>query len=121
PKWIVILVGIIGCIWILPIIGIVATSLQTTDSIARGWWHFSENEFSLQAWKTVWTTYPLLSSLWVSAKITTTATLLTMITASAAAYTFHYLRFPMRRTWLIIIINAFVLPQQVVIIPMFQL
>jgi ABC-type glycerol-3-phosphate transport system permease component len=121
PRWIIILVGIVGCIWIIPLIGIIATSLQTTDSISRGWWHFGENQFSLQAWKTVWSTYPLLDSLWVSAKITTTATLLTMITAPAAAYTFHYMRFPMRRLWLIVIINAFVLPQQVVIIPLFQL
>ena len=117
PKWIIVLVGIIGCIWIVPLVGIVATSLQTTDSISRGWWHFGENEFSLQAWKTVWSTYPLVGSLWVSAKITITATLLTMVTAPAAAYT----RFPMRRIWLIVIINAFVLPQQVVIIPLFQL
>ncbi|WP_165223101.1 carbohydrate ABC transporter permease [Affinirhizobium pseudoryzae] len=121
PRWIILVVGFIGCLWIVPIIGIVATSLQTTDSIARGWWHFGENQFSLQAWYTVWQTYPLAGSLWVSAKITLTATILTMITAPAAAYTFHYLRFPMRRLWLIIIINAFVLPQQVVIIPLFQL
>lgn len=121
PKWIIFLVGIIGLIWIVPIIGIVATSLQTTDSIARGWWRFSENQFSLHAWQTVWENYPLAGSLWVSAKITLAATVLTMITAPAAAYVFHYMRFPMRRIWLIIVINAFVLPQQVVIIPLFQL
>ncbi|MDF2984023.1 MAG: putative transrane transporter component, partial [Devosia sp.] len=34
---------------------------------------------------------------------------------------FHFLKFPFRRLLLIIIINAFVLPQQVVIIPLFQL
>ena len=44
-----------------------------------------------------------------------------MLTAPAAAYAFHYLQFPLRRATLIIIINAFVLPQQVVIIPLFRL
>lgn len=121
PKWIIVLVGVVSCIWIVPIIGIVATSLQTTQSIAHGWWRFSENEFSLHAWRTVWDSYPLVEGLWVSAKITLAATALTMLTAPAAAYAFHYLRFPMRRLWLIIIINAFVLPQQVVIIPLFRL
>ena len=39
----------------------------------------------------------------------------------AGAYAFHFLKFPFRRTLLIIIINAFVLPQQVVVIPLFTL
>jgi ABC-type glycerol-3-phosphate transport system permease component len=121
PKWIIIVVGLIGCLWIVPIIGIVATSLQSPDALAGGWWHFSENDFTLNAWRMVWKNYPLASSLWVSAKVTLLATVLTMLTAPAAAYAFHYLQFPLRRATLIIIINAFVLPQQVVIIPVFRL
>ncbi len=121
PKWIIVVVGIIGCLWLLPIVGIVATSFQTPQAIARGWWRFNENELTLNAWQQVWQNYPLANSLWVSAKVTFLATALTMITAPAAAYVFHYLKFPLRRTTLIIIINAFVLPQQVVIIPLFQL
>lgn len=121
PKWTIVVVAVISVIWILPIIGVVATSLLTPQSIARGWWRFTENEITLNAWRAVWTNYPLIQSLWVSTKVTLLATALTMITAPAAAYAFHYLRFPLRRTTLIIIINAFVLPQQVVIIPLFQL
>ena len=49
------------------------------------------------------------------------ATLGTMLLTPAAAYAFHFLKFRFRRLLLIIIINAFVLPQQVVIIPLFQL
>ena len=44
-----------------------------------------------------------------------------MILTPAAAYAFQFLKFPFRRTLLIIIINAFVLPQQVVVIPLFTL
>ncbi len=121
PKWIIIVVGIVGCIWIIPIVGIIATSLQTPEAIARGWWRFTDNQLSFNAWVSVWSNYPLANSLWVSTKLTLLATGLTMVTAPAAAYVFHYLRFPLRRLSLIIIINAFVLPQQVVIIPLFQL
>lgn len=121
PLWIIALVGVIACIWIVPIIGIVATSVQSPESIARGWWHFSENQFTLDAWKKVWSEYPLANSFWVSTKVTLIATVLTMVTAPAAAYAFHYLRFPLRRATLILVINAFVLPQQVVIIPLFRL
>lgn len=121
PLWIIVVVGLVGCLWIIPIVGIVATSFQTPESIARGWWHFGQNALTLDAWRKVWTNYPLANSMWVSAKITALATTLTMLTAPAAAYAFHYLRFPLRRPLLIIIINAFVLPQQVVIIPLFRL
>ena len=44
-----------------------------------------------------------------------------MLLTPAAAYAFQFLKFPFRRTLLIIIINAFVLPQQVVVIPLFTL
>ncbi len=43
-----------------------------------------------------------------------------MLLTPAAAYAFHFLKFPFRRLLLIVIINAFVLPQQVVIIPLFH-
>lgn len=121
PNWIVVIVGIIACIWVVPIVGVVMTSFQTPESISRGWWNIGQNQFTLHAWREVWSNYPLADSMLVSAKIAGSATFLTMITAPAAAYAFHYLRFPMRRVWLIIIINAFVLPQQVIIIPLFRL
>ena len=57
----------------------------------------------------------------VSAHLAIIATLGSMILTPAAAYAFQFLRFPFRRTLLIIIINAFVLPQQVVVIPLFTL
>ena len=44
-----------------------------------------------------------------------------MLLTPVAAYAFHFLKFRFRRLLLIIIINAFVLPQQVVVIPLFQL
>ena len=58
---------------------------------------------------------------WVSVQLAGIATLGSMLLTPAAAYAFHFLKFPFRRTLLIIIINAFVLPQQVVVIPLFTL
>ncbi|WP_138467018.1 carbohydrate ABC transporter permease [Poseidonocella sp. HB161398] len=121
PKWIIALVGAIGLLWIVPLIGVALTSLQTPEAIARGWWNLGNADFTLDAWTRVWTEYPIAASLWSSVKLTAIATVLTMLTAPAAAYAFHYLRFPLRRGTLILVINAFVLPQQVVIIPLFQL
>ena len=56
-----------------------------------------------------------------TAELAGLATTATMLLTPAAAYAFHYLRFPLRRPLLILVINAFVLPQQVVVIPLFQL
>lgn len=58
---------------------------------------------------------------WVSVQLAGIATLGSMLLTPAAAYAFHFLKFPFRRTLLIIIINAFVLPPQVVVIPLFTL
>ena len=69
----------------------------------------------------MWTKYPIANGFLVTAELAGIATIGTMILTPAAAYAFHFLNFPFRRTLLIIIINAFVLPQQVVVIPLFTL
>ena len=120
-RWATALVSLVAAIWIVPIIGIVMTSLRPADEAILGWWTAGKFTLTFDAWQRVWTQYPLLSAFWVSLKLAGLATIATMLLAPAAAYAFHYLRFPLRRTILIVIVNAFVLPQQVVIIPLFQL
>jgi ABC-type glycerol-3-phosphate transport system permease component len=121
PRWIPILVGIISVIWILPLFGIVVTSLRPPSEVALGWWSIDKITITLDAWTSVWQKYPLANAFWVSVKLAGIATIGSMVLTPAAAYAFHFLKFPGRRTLLIIIINAFVLPQQVVIIPLFAL
>lgn len=122
PIWIIGLVGAIAILWVVPIVGIVATSVRPPGEVALGWWRIAEGfSFTTNAWTRVWVEYPLLQGFIVTAFLAGTATLGSMLLTPAAAYAFHFLKFPLRRTLLIIIINAFVLPQQVVIIPLFQL
>jgi ABC-type glycerol-3-phosphate transport system permease component len=121
PQWTVWVVGVIACIWMIPIIGIVATSIRPPADVALGWWRLDNLRFTLDAWFSVWDKYPLANAFWVTALLAGIATVGTMLLTPAAAYAFHFLKFPFRRLLLIIIINAFVLPQQVVIIPLFQL
>jgi ABC-type glycerol-3-phosphate transport system permease component len=121
PRWISISAGVIAFIWIIPILGVVFTSIRPTSEVVLGWWSTQKVSFTFDAWETVWKEYPLAEAFWVSCKLAGAATLITMLLTPAAAYAFHFLRFPLRRVLLLIIINAFVLPQQVVIIPLFQL
>ena len=121
PRWVPIVVGIISILWIIPLLGIIVTSVRPVTDTVLGWWRLDHIEFTLHAWTSVWSKYPLANGFWVSLQLAGIATLASMILTPAAAYAFQFLKFPFRRTLLIIIINAFVLPQQVVVIPLFTL
>ena len=38
PQWTVWVVGVIACIWVIPILGIVVTSIRPPSEVALGWW-----------------------------------------------------------------------------------
>ncbi|WP_375450703.1 carbohydrate ABC transporter permease [uncultured Devosia sp.] len=121
PRWIPIVVWVACLFWAIPILGILVTSIRPPADVIAGWWNLDKVTLTLNAWITVWQKYPLAQGILVSAQLSILATLGTMFLTPAAAYAFQFLRFPFRRTILVIIINAFVLPQQVIIIPLFQL
>lgn len=121
PYWTVAVVGVIAFIWIIPVIGIVVTSIRPPAEVSLGWWRLDTVTFTLDAWIRVWSTYPLAQAFVYTAMLAGLATLGTMLLTPVAAYAFHFLNFPFRRLLLILIINAFVLPQQVVVIPLFTL
>ncbi len=120
-PWATWLVGAVAFLWIIPIVGIVVTSIRPLSEISLGWWNIEQFTLTLDAWRTVWDKYPLAYAFWVSVKISVISTLIPMIFAPMAAYAFHFLQFRFRRVMLIIVINAFVLPSQVVVIPLFVL
>jgi ABC-type glycerol-3-phosphate transport system permease component len=121
PRWVPIVVWLISIIWIIPLLGIIVTSVRPPADTVLGWWRLDHLVLTFQAWVSVWSKYPLAQGFWVSVQLSVIATIGSMVFTPAAAYAFHFLRFPFRRTLLIIIINAFVLPQQVVVIPLFTL
>jgi ABC-type glycerol-3-phosphate transport system permease component len=121
PAWTTIVVGVVAFIWIIPIVGIVVTSIRPLSETTLGWWRLDSFTLTLDAWFRVWNAYPLANAFITTLQLAGIATLATMLLTPAAAYAFHFLKFRFRRLLLILIINAFVLPQQVVIIPLFQL
>ncbi|MCY4184689.1 MAG: carbohydrate ABC transporter permease [Rhodobacteraceae bacterium] len=121
PIWIVIVVGLLALMWTVPVLGVFVTSLRPLSETAMGWWQTDEVTITLAAWKTVWSKYPIAEGMMASLQIALISTILTIAFSPAAAYAFHFLKFPFRRVFLIILINAYVLPQQVIIIPLFSL
>ena len=121
PRWIPVTVWVISIVWMIPLVGIVVTSIRPEGDTVLGWWRLDHIELTLDAWFRVWNKYKLADGFLVSLQLAGVATIGSMLLTPAAAYAFQFLRFPFRRTLLIIIINAFVLPQQVVVIPLFTL
>jgi ABC-type glycerol-3-phosphate transport system permease component len=121
PHWTVWVVGVVAVLWIIPIVGIIVTSFRPVSEIVLGWWRLDPLTLTFDAWIAVWNEYPLAPAFVTTAQLAIIATGATMLLTPAAAYAFHFLKFRFRRVLLIIIINAFVLPQQIVIIPLFQL
>lgn len=121
PLGIVAIVAVIALLWIVPLLGLVITSLRPVAETTNGWWRLDGVTLTLDAWVRVWQNFPLWPAFLTTLQLTLISTLLTMLLAPAAAYAFHFLRFPGRRWMLVVLVNAFVLPQQVVIIPLFNL
>lgn len=121
PYAVVLAVGFLAFVWIIPLIGLVATSLRPTAETTNGWWRLDQLTITFDAWQKVWTSFPLGQAFITTMQLTLLSVILTMVMAPAAAYAFHFLRFWGRRWMLVILVNAFVLPQQIVIIPLFTL
>jgi ABC-type glycerol-3-phosphate transport system permease component len=121
PRWIPVVTWALAILWMMPLLGIVVTSIRPEADTVMGWWQLDHIEFTLDAWFKVWDKYSLAPAFWVSLQLAGIATAGSMLLTPAAAYAFQFLKFPFRRLLLIIIINAFVLPQQVVVIPLFTL
>ncbi|KZL24054.1 MULTISPECIES: carbohydrate ABC transporter permease [Pseudovibrio] len=121
PKWPVYVLGSVALVWIIPLVGIIAMSIRPEGEITSGWWTIEPFTFTLDAWREVWVNYPIGRAFLNSLAVASFATVLPVLFAPAAAYAFHYLKFPFRRILLLILVNAFVVPNQVVIIPLFKL
>lgn len=121
PRWAVMSMACAALVWLAPLAGIILMSIRPEGEITSGWWVVTPFTFTLEAWVTVWENYPLGAALYNSFCVAALATIFPVLFAPAAAYAFQYLHFPFRTALLLILVNAFVVPNQIVIIPLFQL
>lgn len=121
PIWPAVTLGFIAVIWLVPLFGIIAMSIRPESETISGWWRIEEFTFTLDAWRAVWQSYPLGQAFVSSLIIAVIATILPVLFAPAAAYAFQFLNFPFKRILLLLLVNSFVIPTQVVIIPLFKL
>ena len=85
PRWVPIVVGLISIVWIIPLLGIVVTSVRPQADTVLGWWRLDHIQFTLSAWFSVWQKYKLWDGFVVTAKLAGIATLGSMLLTPAAA------------------------------------
>ncbi len=115
---------IICLLWIVPVIGLLVTSLRSADAAnSTGWWTAiaSPLDFTLQNYEQAATQGNMLRAFINSMAITLPATIIPILIAAFAAYAFSFMHFPMRDTLFILIVSLLVIPSQVALVPLLQL
>jgi alpha-glucoside transport system permease protein len=119
-----IVLAVIGLLWLVPTIGLFATSILPASALAsKGWWQIFTKPSAA-----TWSNYDalfhnqgLITALKTTAYIAVGNTLLVVIIGAMAGYAFAWLDFPGRDWAFIGVIGLLVVPLQMALIPMFRL
>ena len=113
----------VSLIWIIPFLGIFMASIRPLPEILNGWWNFETFNPTLRGYIDAWNhpTAPLSGALLNSLIVTIPATFIPIFIAALGAYAFARFRFPTRDLLFFAIVLLQTIPQQMVIIPIFNL
>jgi len=113
----------VSLIWIIPFFGVVMASIRPLPEILNGWWNFEVFNPTLNGFSGAWNhpTAPLSRSLLNSLIVTIPSTFIPILVAALGAYSFARFRFPSRDLLFLVIVLLQTIPQQMVIIPIFNI
>jgi alpha-glucoside transport system permease protein len=115
---------VVGALWLVPTIGLFATSILPASALAsKGWWQIFTKP-SLATWSNydaLFHNQGLIQALKTTAYIAVGNTLLVVVIGAMAGYAFAWLEFPGRDWAFIGVIGLLVVPLQMALIPMFKL
>ncbi len=115
---------VICLLWIVPVIGLLVTSLRTADAAnSTGWWTAiaSPLDFTLNNYAEAADRGGMAQAFVNSMAITLPATIIPIMIAAFAAYAFSFMHFPGRDALFILIVSLLVIPSQVALVPLLQL
>jgi alpha-glucoside transport system permease protein len=115
---------LVALFWLIPTIGLLASSLRSaSDNADSGWWHAltAPSQFTLDNYSKLLDNPTLVRSFWNTVAITLPATLLVVVIGALAAYAFAWLEFPGRDWLFIVVVALLVVPIQVALIPVASL
>jgi len=113
----------VSLIWIIPFLGVVMASIRPLPEILGGWWNFEVFNPTLRGFFGAWNhqTAPLSRALLNSLIVTIPSTFIPILVAALGAYSFARFRFPTRDLLFLAIVLLQTIPQQMVIIPIFNI
>lgn len=113
----------VSLIWIIPFFGVIMASIRPLPEILNGWWNFEVFNPTLKGFLGAWNhpTAPLSRALLNSLIVTIPSTFIPILVAALGAYSFARFRFPTRDLLFLTIVLLQTIPQQMVIIPIFNI
>jgi len=116
---------IVTFIWIIPFLGVFMSSIRPFKEVQYGWWNFQSFNPTLESFFDVWagrtSRAPLSVSIVNSLIVTIPATFIPILVASLAAYSFARFSFRTKDLLFLAIVLLQTIPQQMVILPIFNL
>jgi alpha-glucoside transport system permease protein len=111
---------IVGLVWVVPTLGLLATSLRPVDLFTRsGWWMVLQHpaQLTLINYQTLFTNPLMGRGLVNSILIAVPATAIPILVATLAAYASTFLEFRGRDAVLLLVVALMVVPVQMALIP----
>jgi alpha-glucoside transport system permease protein len=117
---------VICVLWMIPVIGLLISSLRPAQAIATsGWWTIftqpADQDFTLANYQSVLTGQGMGQSFINSLVISIPATVIPITAAAFAAYAFSWMRFPGRDTLFILVVALLVVPLYVAFVPLIRI
>ncbi len=125
--WVKIVLGIICLVWMIPIVGLLITSVRPQDdATSSGWWSVFSNpaaltRLTLDNYGDAFTQASLGTAFANSLAISIPATIIPILVAAFAAYAFSFMQFWGRDVLLVLIVALLVIPNQVALVPLLRL
>lgn len=117
PVYFVLILAFIATI--VPFYWMLNTSLQTPENVFRWPPLVFPDPARFENYQDVFSLMPMLNALWNSVKISTLATLGTLLTCSLAAYSFAKIKFPGKQAVFLGFLGTIMIPGQVTLIPLY--
>jgi alpha-glucoside transport system permease protein len=115
---------VVGLLWLMPTLGLLATSvLAPADFLAGGWWQIfsTPSKATFENYQAIFENRAITNALLTTTYIAVGGTVLPIFVGALAGYAFAWLEFP-GRDWLFIgVVGLLVVPLQMALIPLFDI